>query len=353
MRLQRAVRGGKFFLAKCLIQMGIPMQETDSKGRCCHDGILWRFKVQSQKSLTALDFFRELIQSGLFDDKLSLLNRHQPPYPGLTLCGFNLNIWTLPGMLRVIENEMGWKLNQTPLISRFYRFDWKFVCLDVLDFTLAENRLVIEDMRPFLDCSYGHSFHVFLDQYFKVLGGSFHQPPRSTSQECQHWKEYLQRLLSTMSLDYLVKPHGPGQGSLTPLLTAVRSSVSRVYFSHTNALAFGERKLPIFVKDFLNDVAAAGFDLLAYGRKESELLQRYKKSRPFERFGIIQRKEPQSTPYLIALRYGPCPGDWAFVWDGMVEEFAGDFWHMLENQPLAIPGSWIDDDDDYDDDDDD
>ncbi|RYP07837.1 hypothetical protein DL765_008990 [Monosporascus sp. GIB2] len=39
-------------------------------------------------------------------------------------------------------------------------------------------------------------------------------------------------------------------------------------------------------------------------------------------------------------KYGPEPEDWDVYWSEPTDEFAGDFWELVENPPLQVPGAW-------------
>ena len=48
-------------------------------------------------------------------------------------------------------------------------------------------------------------------------------------------------------------------------------------------------------------------------------------------------------PFVKAVHYGAEPRDWYFEMDLHYENYAGDFWHLLENPHLfMVPGAWVD-----------
>ncbi|KAH8781190.1 hypothetical protein F5883DRAFT_169007 [Diaporthe sp. PMI_573] len=48
-------------------------------------------------------------------------------------------------------------------------------------------------------------------------------------------------------------------------------------------------------------------------------------------------------PFVKAVHYGAEPRDWYFEMDFHYENYAGDFWHLLENPHLfMVPGAWVD-----------
>ncbi|KAL0934999.1 uncharacterized protein CTRU02_209590 [Colletotrichum truncatum] len=94
-----------------------------------------------------------------------------------------------------------------------------------------------------------------------------------------------------------------------------------------------------------------GMDLLEYGRREKE---RYQNGGFFSRWGtnpswlwerdLIYRK--RSRVFLIAIlgiTYGPLPEQWRLWWTPADLGFAEEFWNMVEDPIINIPGSWNDD----------
>ncbi len=87
------------------------------------------------------------------------------------------------------------------------------------------------------------------------------------------------------------------------------------------------------------DLKAAGIDLRQYGEKEFVSLSRDFRL-PFCDCWIR----------LIEFNYGPEVQDWMFRFSEPSDEFAGEFWAMIEGlkedadskQP-QVPGSWIED----------
>jgi hypothetical protein len=52
-----------------------------------------------------------------------------------------------------------------------------------------------------------------------------------------------------------------------------------------------------------------------------------------------------TTAHIINLTYGPEPEDWQIWFSWPLDEWAGEFWHMVENPELfGVPGAWIADD---------
>ncbi|EEY22338.1 predicted protein [Verticillium alfalfae VaMs.102] len=106
-------------------------------------------------------------------------------------------------------------------------------------------------------------------------------------------------------------------------------------------------------RDWARILDESGFDLCRHGLRENLLLQesgqlgnRWKAHVEWFKFGEgVGWTEPTTLaePKLLELRYGPRPEDWDLIWDMDVEELAGDFWEMIDEMPLPIPGAWVDD----------
>ncbi len=88
----------------------------------------------------------------------------------------------------------------------------------------------------------------------------------------------------------------------------------------------------LVVRDWLKELREVGKDLEVFGQAELMAL----------------RDSGGARSGWKGFTVGPRPEDWHLIWewDPDVEGLARDFWESVENPPLAIPGSWVDDDDD-------
>ncbi|KAK2754504.1 hypothetical protein FQN54_006905 [Arachnomyces sp. PD_36] len=90
---------------------------------------------------------------------------------------------------------------------------------------------------------------------------------------------------------------------------------------------------------------AAGVDLLQFGAEEASLFTK----------GLVEQDIECLVKYdneyitllivrLIGFSYGPNPDDWYCWFSTFRDEYAGEFWNMVENgEPqLPVPGAWID-----------
>jgi hypothetical protein len=121
--------------------------------------------------------------------------------------------------------------------------------------------------------------------------------------------------------------------------------------------------LMALLNNWLVDLESCEIDLSSYGKEEWEHYHLY----PVEYDINLGTARPHPKLRLINFLYGRRPEDWIFWFSEPTDEFAGDFWRMIENGPtessdkelddqiLSTPGAWKsdDDDDNYDNDDDD
>ncbi|KAH6977394.1 hypothetical protein BKA56DRAFT_588231 [Ilyonectria sp. MPI-CAGE-AT-0026] len=115
------------------------------------------------------------------------------------------------------------------------------------------------------------------------------------------------------------------------------------------------------LRDWLEDLSIAGVDLTEYGRIEKAVLSSpsvLEKSSstlcgsavqiPSDWFRFKAKRGDYYQIDHIKLEnftYGPKPTDWSYVWDYPTENFSGEFWDMIDNMALKVPGSWVEDSD--------
>ncbi len=131
-------------------------------------------------------------------------------------------------------------------------------------------------------------------------------------------------------------------GRTTALLDGIETSARRVMRSwirsgqayNANEHRFAKRHAQQIMRDWLMELREVGKDLEVFGQAEL----------------IALRDSGGARSGWKGFTVGPRPEDWHLIWewDPDVEELVGDFWEWIENPPLAMPGSWVDDDDDLD-----
>ncbi|KAL3458369.1 hypothetical protein BJX64DRAFT_279957 [Aspergillus heterothallicus] len=104
------------------------------------------------------------------------------------------------------------------------------------------------------------------------------------------------------------------------------------------------------LRNWVSELKAVGVDIEAYGAKENAL---HKSGRSFMEFYLHKGAliDILSTDEIIEdslefrvldFTYGPEPDDW-YIWvTNPLDEFAGEFWELVNRQSEIMPGTWID-----------
>ncbi|KAK2016496.1 hypothetical protein LZ32DRAFT_80181 [Colletotrichum eremochloae] len=256
--------------------------------------------------------------------------------------------------LDVVDNSGFDSYYRLPIDSRFIRLDWGYVNPEVLlDEIHKSGNLEPADFRPVFDIYTESSLCSFTSRYFGELawGGIQYYYPKGMSRReyntFYHWRNLarwvfgglsvkdlsqMEKRQSWMSLDFQVF------GGLVEWQYCLLWASGRPEFGKLRAV---QKAFLIW----LEDVQAAGIDLAEYGRQELEIYLAHdslQSRRWFHEYssdpGLIT-----SGWKLVGFTYGPEPRDWKFTWDLDAWEYSGDFWELVENPPLHIPGGWVDD----------
>ncbi|KAI0890754.1 uncharacterized protein GGS22DRAFT_151742 [Annulohypoxylon maeteangense] len=154
--------------------------------------------------------------------------------------------------------------------------------------------------------------------------------------------------LSSMALDagkfkYL-KINGTIQ--LTPLLYIILSGGHHALFGGKKQF---ERLLKTDLRHWFSFLKTIGTDLIEYGREEMRILctNNLKYLAIFKRLYFRKNLDMSEFSWLgylrlISFQFGPDVDDWKVLWNEPTDEFAGDFWNMVEDPILSIPGAWYD-----------
>ncbi|KAH0437762.1 hypothetical protein CcaCcLH18_03658 [Colletotrichum camelliae] len=116
----------------------------------------------------------------------------------------------------------------------------------------------------------------------------------------------------------------------------------------------GTRETPLMIFDRVLQSAITswasilhmnGVNLLDYGCRErfSELRNREGRIPDRSQYEVLRF----SYFRILGITYGALPEQWKVWWSIYDYEYAGEFWHMVENSAFSIPGSWKDDFDSY------
>ncbi|KAK8129038.1 hypothetical protein PG984_010146 [Apiospora sp. TS-2023a] len=96
-------------------------------------------------------------------------------------------------------------------------------------------------------------------------------------------------------------------------------------------------------------LSEVGVDIEEYGQREHDILQDAI-SESFIHFeaGKLRWESSDEFPLkgceicLYGFTYGPNVEDWTIICNEPTDQFAGEFWDLVEDRPLEMPGAWFD-----------
>lgn len=168
--------------------------------------------------------------------------------------------------------------------------------------------------------SFGHRGTGLFSHIAEALGNCCHKKHEDTL-----WQAFLHEAI-VLNAHLLIS-----EKSASPLAAFLR----RLRLNHTQ---MGPSEQPQLY--WLQSLQRAGADLVEYGRREKSLLSGPHRqqtiliyNRIFGSWGGVR---------MINITYGPEPEDWHVWFSWPLDEWSGDFWHMVENPELFdIPGAWL------------
>lgn len=107
------------------------------------------------------------------------------------------------------------------------------------------------------------------------------------------------------------------------------------------------KKTMVNLQATMSILASCGYDLLEFGHQEAAIwlsvdnTDRTVGDTLYLGIGDYQ----DGLPFVRAIHYGAEPIDWYFDMDFHYEDYAGDFWYLLESprpDVFVLPGAWID-----------
>jgi hypothetical protein len=134
---------------------------------------------------------------------------------------------------------------------------------------------------------------------------------------------------------FMFRSKKPDEGIFSPLV--------RIICNYT--LYHGLNCCMKTIRIWLYVLKKTGVDLCEYGDRENKLLQGNQQQ--IKRDFIWRLKLRYSGRYidgtwrLLGFKVGPEPEDWDIWWDEPTDKFAGDFWTLVDDPPLFIPGEWV------------
>lgn len=147
-------------------------------------------------------------------------------------------------------------------------------------------------------------------------------------------------------------------GTMTPLLWLIHEDIRARRTPAMRNFHFVRSQAAVNVSGcektifaWLSDLHESGIDLQLYGKIEKGHF-RHTASRldwttyTYYRGPPARALSSYHQVRLINFQYGRLPTDWVFWWSEPSDEFAGDFWCLVESESreadMKIPGAWID-----------
>ncbi|KAK2025417.1 hypothetical protein LX32DRAFT_642776 [Colletotrichum zoysiae] len=351
--LHKAIFHGHHDITKRLVDMGLSLGIVDYRNLTPWYLMGIPMNAGEEGLLSLLQF---LLDTGELDDEVDRCFMPE----GAKLSGSLTElIWLIPGFVetmakRSVGLDSYYRLSPD---ARFKHLDWSWVQPDVLLDDLRKcGALEPADFRPVFDLSDASSLALFAWKYFYALANSHihYDYPNGTGGGGYfgHWRDLARWVFAGLSAedfsrmeksrDRLISENpivdGLVEWQCCLLWVSIRSATPR----------FAQKAFLIW----LEDVRAAGVDLAEYGRLELEMFLAHGSLRGRRWFHRRMEWEeiyntvcdPDDSGWrLVGFTYGPEPRDWGFTWDLDAWEYAGDFWELVENPPLHIPGGWVDD----------
>ncbi|OHF02475.1 hypothetical protein CORC01_02170 [Colletotrichum orchidophilum] len=245
-------------------------------------------------------------------------------------------IWRVPLVHQYATKSLAKTYHQLPLEARYAHLDWSQVDPQILLNDIQNVKgLQPADFCAILDSSWETSLENFAKRY------SYVSSTRLDVSEQFPWRKLARWILRGVSLERLsMKTFENWEGNhLTALFSAL--------FLIKRSPRMCERDTSEFLSMWLEDVQSSGKDLAKYGSQEKEIFMGDKLLQDRRLDVLFDYSFPKISwtgMRLVSFTYGPQPEDWKLVWGLEAEEYAGDFWYLVENPPLRIPGGWVEDD---------
>lgn len=169
----------------------------------------------------------------------------------------------------------------------------------------------------------------------------------SSVDSCRYWRALLKSCVRAGADLHVLErsPEGSARG------TALSAFVDR-WRHHPLRLLGSMPHWDYNVRFWIRQLEHAGADLLEYGRRERQLFDQGLVPREFDvcvmpiwfTWGEFVKEDHEWRPWrLIAFTYGPSPSDWLIWGSNPRDEFAGEFWEMVERGEEPMPGAQVDD----------
>ncbi|EXF83553.1 hypothetical protein CFIO01_00695 [Colletotrichum fioriniae PJ7] len=327
--LHFAINWERVEIVRRLLGMGLHLDDLDVQN---HE--LLTFAHFCNDPNDKLELFKIWVHIAL-DDRLE--DYFTPDETNENLSAISSFIWKAPEAHQYVTRSMAATYYQLPLKARFAHLDWSQIDPRILldDIRHGEG-IKPADFSVVLDTSTKSSLGHLMRRYLTRVAMGDHDYPCD-----RDWRDLVQWILQGVSYQWLSK-------HLSFDTTRAESCYYTPFFLGLFGNTWGhwkyKRQTSIYLRKWLEDVQISDHDLEEYGRREMEYFKCEVRLREERLRTCSETMEPDSGMRLVSFTYGSEPKDWNLVWSLEAEEYAGEFWDLIENPPLHVPGGWVDDD---------
>lgn len=321
------------------MRMGLEANETDRFGATP----LYYICRSAEEPDTVMALYRFLLSKDALDNALDGL--FLPRYWDTKNSNLHRHIWSIPELLNLIADELIPKFYQSAE-SWFNGIIWEYVNPNVLLRILQHEHFISPAaFRSQLHGSVQSSLHSFAKAYFQnaasVIDTTGPEIPGKSSFES--WRVLAHWIFSGIQAPELSRTGEKPWEYATPLIFGLLNCS----WSSPRSPSRPRRHLSMALRMWLEDLLVSGTDLVDYGRCELSLFRSdgWLRNWRWSHLELGGECCDKTGPQLESFSFGPQADDWVFRWDPAVEQFAGDFWEMMDDTPPPVPGGWVDDED--------
>lgn len=325
-------------MMKLLMRMGLSRHQPDQMAD--YPAIVAARLSRSSADLA--EFFHMWLKDGLLEPTgenggAGIDNGHSPKCNRLSVLHVvSWWYWRDPAIIQMLEEKAIPGLNLSNTVPGFGDIWWTFMDPEATLQHIQHTGVTPATFRPQLDQSHDSSTVSLVSAYLSSL--IFHT---ENVERVENWRKLIRWTFDGARPDEVsyFKVINGYEEDCTPLVIGLYRQYMR---SGQNGLPYNPHRFERAIVMWLEDLVAAGVDLQQYGEIEQSR---------YPGWAILEEYAVDFFPGYDALywfTYGPRPEDWRFFWGSKVEEFAGEFWKLVEPRAISIPGAWADENEDED-----
>ncbi|KAK7459752.1 hypothetical protein Landi51_00001 [Colletotrichum acutatum] len=103
------------------------------------------------------------------------------------------------------------------------------------------------------------------------------------------------------------------------------------------------KSLVATLSEWVTILSSSDVELLDYGREERHMYEQGLTA-VSQRWAPWNYESRGTTRFsLLGITYGSSPSHWRLWWTYEYEDYAGEFWNMIQDEASKVPGAWVDD----------